>query len=46
MIGIEPFGELFRHPASRGVPIVVETPGGEAGHAKDVALLKSLRDAA
>jgi deoxyribonuclease-4 len=45
-IGIEPFGELFRHPASRGVPIVVETPGGEAGHAKDVALLKGLRDAA
>jgi deoxyribonuclease-4 len=45
-IGIEPFGELFRHPASRGVPIVVETPGGEAGHARDVALLKSLRGAA
>jgi deoxyribonuclease-4 len=45
-IGVEPFGELFRHPASRGVPIVVETPGGEAGHAKDVALLKALRDAA
>jgi deoxyribonuclease-4 len=44
-IGTEPFGELFRHPATRGVPIVVETPMREDGHARDVATLKSLRRA-
>jgi deoxyribonuclease-4 len=43
-IGLEPFAELFRHPAVHGVPVVVETPGGEAGHTRDVALLKTLRD--
>ncbi|MGK5630624.1 deoxyribonuclease IV [Streptomyces sp. URMC 123] len=43
-IGAEPFGELFGHPATEGVPLVIETPGGEAGHAADVARLKALRD--
>jgi deoxyribonuclease-4 len=43
-IGTEPFAELFRHPATRGVPIVVETPMRDDGHARDVATLKSLRD--
>ncbi|MDX6274925.1 MAG: deoxyribonuclease [Frankiales bacterium] len=43
-IGAEPFGELFRHPATRGVPVLVETPGKVEGHAADIALLKSLRD--
>ncbi|MEU6329678.1 deoxyribonuclease IV [Streptomyces sp. NPDC047049] len=42
-IGAEPFGELFRHPATEGVPLVVETPGGKEGHAADVARLKELR---
>ncbi|MFJ6213298.1 deoxyribonuclease IV [Streptomyces sp. NPDC092296] len=48
-IGAEPFGELFRHPATSGVPLVVETPdrhpdreGG--GHAADIACLKALRE--
>ncbi|MFR9722290.1 deoxyribonuclease IV [Streptomyces sp. MS19] len=41
-IGPEPFAELLRHPATEGVPFVVETPGGEEGHAADVALLKEL----
>ncbi len=45
-IGIEPFAELFVHPATRGVPVVVETPGGEAQHAVDVRALKRLRDTA
>ncbi|MCZ1010434.1 deoxyribonuclease IV [Streptomyces lydicus] len=44
-IGAEPFGELFRHPATEGVPLVVETPGGKEGHAADVARLKELRGA-
>jgi deoxyribonuclease-4 len=43
-IGTHPFAELFRHPATRGVPIVVETPMRDDGHARDVATLKSLRD--
>lgn len=43
-IGAEPFAELFRHPATRGVPVVVETPGDVDAHARDVALLKELRD--
>jgi len=42
-IGTEPFRELFRHPATEGVPLVIETPGGREGHAADVALLKRLR---
>jgi deoxyribonuclease IV len=28
-----------------GVPFVAETPGGKAAHARDIALLKDLRDA-
>ena len=43
-IGKEPFAELFRHPATRGVPVVVETPGDAASHRRDVELLCSLRD--
>ena len=26
-IGLDPFGELFVHPATREVPVVIETPG-------------------
>lgn len=44
-IGAEPFGELMRHPATEGVPLVIETPGGKEGHRTDVARLKELRDA-
>jgi deoxyribonuclease-4 len=44
-IGAEPFAELFRHPVSRGVPLVIETPGrGPDPHRADVDTLKSLRD--
>jgi deoxyribonuclease-4 len=32
--------------ATAGVPFVAETPGGEKGHARDIALLRSLRDSA
>lgn len=47
-IGAAAFGELFRHPATEGVPLIVETPNGGpkgTGMARDVALLKSLRPA-
>ncbi|RDG36162.1 deoxyribonuclease IV [Streptomyces corynorhini] len=43
-IGEEPFRELFSHPATEGVPLVIETPGGRDGHAADVERLKKLRD--
>ena len=43
-IGSAPFAELLAHPAVAGVPVIVETPTeGSAGHAADIALLKSLR---
>jgi deoxyribonuclease IV len=40
-IGTAPFRELLA--ALPGVPFVVETPGGKAGHARDIATLKELR---
>ena len=43
-IGLAPFGCLLRHPATAGVPFVVETPGGEQAQAKDIAILRGLRD--
>jgi deoxyribonuclease-4 len=45
-IGVDPFAELFVHPAMRGVPVVVETPGGERQHSTDVDVLRRLRDSA
>jgi len=44
-IGKDPFVELFRHPATRDVPVVVETPGDASSHRRDIELLCSLRDA-
>ncbi len=43
-IGEDPFRALMTHPATEGVPLVIETPGGKEGHAADVARLKKLRD--
>jgi deoxyribonuclease-4 len=46
-IGEAAFAELFNHPATAGVPMVVETPSvGATGHAADIALLKRMRAAA
>ncbi|MEV1287934.1 deoxyribonuclease IV [Micromonospora sp. NPDC049679] len=43
-IGEPAFAELMTHPATAGVPIVVETPTeGHEGHAADIATLKRLR---
>jgi deoxyribonuclease-4 len=41
--GTGPFRDLLA--ALPGVPFVVETPGGKAGHARDIATLKELRAA-
>ena len=42
-IGEDPFRALMTHPATEGVPLVIETPGGGEGHAADVQRLKKLR---
>jgi len=43
-IGQAAFAELLAHPATAGVPVIVETPSkGVAGHAADIATLKDLR---
>ncbi|MBB4765521.1 deoxyribonuclease-4 [Actinoplanes digitatis] len=43
-IGTAPFAELLAHPATAGVPVIVETPSKEhEGHAADIAVLKGLR---
>lgn len=42
-IGLDPFAELFRHPVTRGVPVIIETPGKAPDHAADLATLKALR---
>jgi deoxyribonuclease-4 len=44
LIGAGPFAELFLHPAVRGVPVVVETPGDEPTHLAELAMLRALRD--
>ncbi|MGY1813160.1 deoxyribonuclease IV [Blastococcus sp. SYSU D00820] len=45
-LGVTPFAELLAHPSTSGVPVVVETPSEDDGHAKDIALLCALRDGA
>jgi deoxyribonuclease-4 len=43
-IGEPAFAELMAHPATAGIPIVVETPTEKhVGHAADIATLKRLR---
>jgi deoxyribonuclease-4 len=39
------FARLLAHPATAGIPFIVETPGGERGQAADIAALRQLRDA-
>jgi deoxyribonuclease IV len=43
-IGLDPFATLLAHPATRGVPVIVETPSAPVheGHAKDIAALRNL----
>lgn len=42
-IGVDPFAELLKHPAVVNAPLILETPGMEPEHGKEVALLKKLR---
>ena len=45
-IGIDAFAELFAHPATAGVPFILETPGSRDPGNADIPLLKQLRKAA
>ena len=42
-IGTDPFRELLAHPAVKNAPLILETPGMEPEHGKEIALLKKLR---
>lgn len=45
-LGEAAFAELLRHPATTGIPVIVETPStGYAGHAADIETLTRLRPA-
>jgi deoxyribonuclease-4 len=42
-IGKDTFRELFVHPAMKGVPVLMETPGVAVEHKRDLRALKRLR---
>ncbi len=42
-LGLDPFRELLRHPATAGVPFIVETPGSRDPDNRDLPLLRELR---
>ena len=42
-IGADAFAELFAHPATAGVPFVLETPDSRSADNRDIPLLKRLR---
>jgi deoxyribonuclease-4 len=44
-IGADAFAELLAHPATAGVPFVLETPGSRDADDPGIPLLKRLRDA-
>ena len=42
-IGIKPFEELLAHPVAQNAPLILETPGMEAKHGEEIALLSQMR---
>jgi deoxyribonuclease-4 len=42
-IGEAAFVELFEHPATAGVPFILETPDSRSADNRDIPLLKRLR---
>ncbi|MGY0390104.1 deoxyribonuclease IV [Nocardioides sp. WG-D5] len=45
-IGTTAFEELFAHPATAGVPFILETPGSRDAENRDIPLLRDLRASA
>lgn len=43
-IGSKPFAELLSHPAIVDAPLILETPGEELEHGREVAMLMKMRD--
>ena len=43
-LGSEALGRVVRHPALQGLPFVLETPNELPGYAREIALLKALRE--
>ena len=43
-IGTKPFAELLAHPAIVDAPLILETPGEELEHGREVAMLMKMRD--
>lgn len=41
-LGLETFRNVVKHPALRGLPMVLETPNGLDGYAREIALLRDL----
>lgn len=44
-IGTDPFKEMLAHPAIKNAPLILETPGEEAEHGREVKMLKKMRAA-
>jgi deoxyribonuclease-4 len=42
LIGLDAFGALLRHPAVRGVPVLIETAPDEVPHAEQISSLRAL----
>ena len=42
-IGLAAFQEMLDHPIMKNVPMVLETPGMEPEHGKEIAMLKKMR---
>lgn len=43
-IGSKPFAELLAHPAIVDAPLILETPGEELEHGREVVMLMKMRD--
>ena len=39
-IGLEALVRVIRHPATKGIPFILETPNDDAGYAAEIALLR------
>ena len=42
-IGLKAFEELLAHPVAQRAPLILETPGMEAKHSEEIALLSKMR---
>ena len=40
-LGLDAFRQIVNHPVLRGLPMILETPGGMEGYEREIALLRS-----